>query len=60
MRVGFVGTGTMGRPIAEYLIGAGHRLTVHDLGRVDTDRLATDIVAAVRAAGGRLVPTGME
>jgi 3-hydroxyisobutyrate dehydrogenase len=31
MRIGFVGVGTMGRPIAECLIGAGHRLTVHDI-----------------------------
>jgi 3-hydroxyisobutyrate dehydrogenase-like beta-hydroxyacid dehydrogenase len=31
MRIGFVGTGTMGTPIAECLIGAGHRLTVYDV-----------------------------
>jgi 3-hydroxyisobutyrate dehydrogenase-like beta-hydroxyacid dehydrogenase len=31
MRIGFIGTGTMGRPIAEHLIGAGHRLTVYDV-----------------------------
>ena len=30
MRVGFVGTGTMGTPIARCLIEGGHRLTVHD------------------------------
>jgi DNA-binding transcriptional MocR family regulator len=36
------------------------RLTVHDLGDADADRLAGDIAAAVRAAGGRLVPAGME
>jgi len=30
MRIGFVGTGTMGTPIAERLIAAGHRLTVYD------------------------------
>jgi 3-hydroxyisobutyrate dehydrogenase-like beta-hydroxyacid dehydrogenase len=30
MRIGFVGVGTMGRPIAACLIAAGHRLTVHD------------------------------
>jgi DNA-binding transcriptional MocR family regulator len=36
------------------------RLTVHDLGDADADRLAADVAAAVRAAGGRLVPTGME
>src|SRR5690348_2888048 len=31
MRIGFIGVGTMGRPIAECLIGAGHRLTVYDI-----------------------------
>jgi DNA-binding transcriptional MocR family regulator len=35
------------------------RLTVHDLGDADAERLAADIAAAVRAAGGRLVPAGM-
>ncbi len=30
MRIGFVGTGTMGTPIAGCLIAAGHALTVHD------------------------------
>lgn len=35
------------------------RLTVHDLGDADAERLAADIAAAVRAAGGRLVPAGV-
>jgi 3-hydroxyisobutyrate dehydrogenase-like beta-hydroxyacid dehydrogenase len=30
MRIGFIGTGTMGTPIAECLVAAGHRLTVYD------------------------------
>src|SRR5438046_270369 len=30
MRIGFVGTGTMGTPIAGCLVAAGHRLTVYD------------------------------
>jgi len=30
MRIGFVGTGTMGTPIASCLIAAGHALTVYD------------------------------
>lgn len=34
------------------------RLTVHDLGDADAERLAADIAAAVRAAGGRLVTAG--
>ncbi len=36
------------------------RLTVHDLAEVDADRLAADIAAAVRAAGGRLAPVEVE
>jgi 2-hydroxymethylglutarate dehydrogenase len=31
MHVGFVGTGNMGRPMAENILKAGHRLTVYDL-----------------------------
>ena len=31
MRIGFIGTGTMGTPIAGELIAAGHRLTVYDV-----------------------------
>jgi 3-hydroxyisobutyrate dehydrogenase-like beta-hydroxyacid dehydrogenase len=30
MRIGFIGTGTMGTPIAGCLVAAGHRLTVYD------------------------------
>src|SRR5262249_11463123 len=30
MRIGFVGTGTMGTPIASCLIAAGHQLLVYD------------------------------
>ena len=33
MQLGFVGTGTMGNPMARCLIEAGHRVTVHDLRR---------------------------
>ena len=33
MRVGFVGTGTMGNPMARCLIEAGHQVTVHDVRR---------------------------
>ncbi len=31
MQIGFIGTGTMGTPIAGCLIDAGHSLTVHDI-----------------------------
>lgn len=36
------------------------RLTVHDLDDADAERLAADVAAAVRAAGGRLVPAEVE
>jgi len=39
MQLGFVGTGTMGNPMARCLIEAGHRLTVHDLRREATSNL---------------------
>ncbi len=39
MQLGFVGTGTMGNPMARCLIEAGHQLTVHDLRREATTNL---------------------
>ena len=39
MRVGFIGTGTMGTPIAGCLVAAGHRLTVYDIRREATGAL---------------------
>ena len=39
MRIGFVGTGTMGTPIAGCLLAAGHQLTVYDLRREATRTL---------------------
>ena len=33
MKLGFIGTGNMGNPMAANLIRAGHQLTVHDLRR---------------------------
>ncbi len=39
MRVGFIGTGHMGAPMAANILGAGHGLTVHDLDREATREL---------------------
>jgi len=39
MRIGFVGTGTMGTPIAGCLIRAGHSLSVHDRNPAATNTL---------------------
>ena len=33
MKVGFIGTGNMGNPMAANLVKAGHQVTVHDLRR---------------------------
>jgi 3-hydroxyisobutyrate dehydrogenase-like beta-hydroxyacid dehydrogenase len=40
MQLGFVGTGTMGNPMARCLLEAGHALTVHDLRREATTNLS--------------------
>jgi len=45
MRLGFVGTGTMGAPMAGCLIDAGHQLTVYDI--------RPDATAALCARGAR-------
>src|SRR4030095_13725208 len=39
MRIGFIGTGTMGTPIAGCLVAAGHQLTVCDIRREATETL---------------------
>lgn len=39
MHVGFIGTGTMGNPMARCLIQSGHQLVVHDLSREATINL---------------------
>src|SRR5262249_39556334 len=35
--VGFIGLGIMGRPMAAHLQAAGHRLFLHDTGRIPQD-----------------------
>jgi 3-hydroxyisobutyrate dehydrogenase-like beta-hydroxyacid dehydrogenase len=47
MDVGFVGTGNMGRPMAENILKAGHALTVYDLQPAATAPL--EALGAVRA-----------
>src|SRR5262249_54713855 len=49
MRIGFVGTGTMGTPIAGCLIAAGHELIVHDV--------RPQAMAALAAQGAALAET---
>jgi 2-hydroxy-3-oxopropionate reductase len=38
--VGFIGLGVMGREMARHLVGAGHRVQVHDLNRAAVEELA--------------------
>jgi 3-hydroxyisobutyrate dehydrogenase-like beta-hydroxyacid dehydrogenase len=47
MQLGFVGTGTMGAPMAGYLIDAGHQLTVYD---IRSDATAAPCARGARAA----------
>ena len=50
MRLGFVGTGTMGAPMAGCLIDAGHQLTVFDV------RAAATVWLVERGAHGAGCP----
>ncbi|MGE5269881.1 MAG: NAD(P)-dependent oxidoreductase [Thiohalocapsa sp.] len=52
MRIGFIGTGTMGTPIAGELVKAGHRLTVYDIRPEATAALAAQGAAVANSASG--------
>jgi 3-hydroxyisobutyrate dehydrogenase-like beta-hydroxyacid dehydrogenase len=52
MRIGFIGTGTMGTPIAGELVKAGHRLIVYDIRPEATAALAAHGAAVANSAGG--------
>ena len=39
MKIGFIGVGNIGAPIAGQLLAAGHRLLVHDIRRAAADAL---------------------
>jgi 3-hydroxyisobutyrate dehydrogenase len=58
MRIGFIGLGTMGAPMARRLIDAGHDLTVHNRTRVREEPLAE--AGARRAATPREAAEGAE
>ena len=38
--IGFIGLGTMGRPMAGHLLAAGHRLFLHDVGPIAPELVA--------------------
>src|SRR5437773_12364860 len=39
MKIGFIGTGNIGAPIAGQLLKAGHQLLVHDIRRANAEKL---------------------
>src|SRR3954469_9510747 len=43
--IGFIGLGTMGRPMAGHLLAAGHRVLLHDVGPVAPELIAGGGVA---------------
>lgn len=49
-RIGFIGLGIMGKPMATNLIRAGHRLVVHDINPTPAS-LAAEVMSAMKAAG---------
>ena len=55
MKIGFIGTGNIGAPIASQLLAAGHTLTVHDARRASAEGLLAagakwaDTLAAIAA-----------
>jgi 3-hydroxyisobutyrate dehydrogenase-like beta-hydroxyacid dehydrogenase len=52
MRIGFIGTGTMGSPIAGCFVAAGHRLTVYDIRPAATAVLAGQGAAVANSLEG--------
>ena len=55
--LGFIGLGTMGRPMAGHLLAAGHRLFVNTIGDIPADLAA---VGAIACATGRDVAARSE
>ena len=49
--IGFIGVGTMGRPMAHHLLAAGHRVFLHDVG---------PIALELKAGGGIVCKSGKE
>lgn len=47
--IGFIGLGTMGRPMAGHLLAAGHRVLLHDVAPVASDLIAAGGVACKSA-----------
>ena len=48
-KIGFIGLGVMGKPMAKHLIAAGHQLTVHNRSRGAVDELVAAGATAARS-----------
>jgi 2-hydroxy-3-oxopropionate reductase len=55
MRIGFIGLGIMGRPMARNLVKAGHELVVHSRSRGPVDELVAESAAVTAATSPREV-----
>lgn len=51
LKIGFVGLGIMGAPMARHLINAGHQLFVHTLGKVPRDISDSSATQCISAQG---------
>ena len=56
MKVGFIGLGAMGRPMASNLIAAGHSVTVYDLSTAAVDALVEQVRVCIRSRALRQFP----
>lgn len=57
MKIGFIGLGNMGAPMAANLVGAGHEVTGFDLAAYDVDGVTKAATAAEAATGQDVVIT---
>ena len=57
MKIGFIGLGNMGGPMAANLAKAGHQVTGYDMTEVETEGVAMASSAAVAAKGAEVVIT---
>src|SRR5258708_31187591 len=59
MKVGFIGLGNMGGPMAANLLKAGHEVTGFDLSRLALDALATAGGRPATTVGAAVAPAGI-
>ncbi len=51
-RIGFIGLGIMGRPMARNLLKAGYRVTVHNRSRAAVETVVADGATAASSGAG--------